>query len=161
MTDTAAPSLRRLDLATASEADRRALTDRASTATPDIRAKARAIVDAIREGGDAALREANARFGGGLTEPAEAPALAEVPFPSDEHGYTIRYHKGGLMLDAFRRHLGDEDFLSACRRFYEKIEGRSVGTDDFRAHWQAALDDDDLLTAWLDSPGRAPLSPAE
>ncbi len=75
MTDTAAPTLRRLDLATAGDAERRALTDRASTATPDIRAKARAIVDAVREGGDAALRDANARFGGGLVEPADAPAL--------------------------------------------------------------------------------------
>ena len=63
MTDTTAPTLRRLSLAEASEAERRALTDRASTATPDIRAKARAIVDAVRDGGDAALRDANARFG--------------------------------------------------------------------------------------------------
>ncbi|MFO7533626.1 MAG: histidinol dehydrogenase [Candidatus Limnocylindrales bacterium] len=75
MTDTSAPTLRRLRLADASEAQRRALTDRASTATPDIRAKARAIVDSIRAGGDAALRDANRRFGGGLTEPADAPAL--------------------------------------------------------------------------------------
>ncbi len=70
-----APSLRRLRLADATEAERRALTERASTATPDIRAKARVIVDSIRHGGDAALREANRRFGGGLTEPVDAPAL--------------------------------------------------------------------------------------
>ena len=75
MTDQVIPALRRLRLADASEAERRALTDRASTATPDIRAKARAIVDGVREGGDAALREANARFGGGLVEPAESPPL--------------------------------------------------------------------------------------
>ena len=75
MTDAPAPALRRLRLADASEAERRALTDRASTATPDIRAKARGIVDSVRTGGDAALRAANERFGGGLTEPAEAPAL--------------------------------------------------------------------------------------
>ena len=75
MTDTAAPTLRRLRLADATEAERRALTDRASTATPEVRARAREIVDAVREGGDAALREANARFGGGLKEPIEAPAL--------------------------------------------------------------------------------------
>ncbi len=75
MTDSTAPTLRRLRLADATDAERRALTDRASTATPDIRARARAIVDAVRTGGDAALREANARFGGGLTEPADAPAL--------------------------------------------------------------------------------------
>ncbi len=75
MTDTPAPTLRRLRLAEATEAERRALTDRASTATPDIRARARAIVDGIRAGGDAALRDANRHFGGGLTEPADAPAL--------------------------------------------------------------------------------------
>jgi histidinol dehydrogenase len=75
MTDTPTPRLRRLVLANASAAERRALTDRSSTATPDIRARAREIVDAVRTGGDAALRDANARFGGGLTEPADAPAL--------------------------------------------------------------------------------------
>lgn len=75
MTAPAAPTLRRVRLADLGEAERRALTDRASTATPDIRARARGIVDAVRAGGDAALREANARFGGGLTEPAEAAAL--------------------------------------------------------------------------------------
>jgi histidinol dehydrogenase len=75
MTDTPAPRLRRLRLASASEAERRALTDRSSTATPDIRARAREIVDAVRVGGDAALRDANARFGGGLTRPADVPAL--------------------------------------------------------------------------------------
>jgi histidinol dehydrogenase len=75
MTDLATPSLRRLQLAEASDAERRALTDRASTATPEVRSKARAIVDAVREGGDAALRDANARFGGGLVEPVDAPAL--------------------------------------------------------------------------------------
>jgi histidinol dehydrogenase len=79
MTDRPAPKLRRLRLADASEADRRALTDRSSTATPDIRAQARAIVESVRDGGDAALREANARFGGGLTEPADAPALRVPP----------------------------------------------------------------------------------
>jgi histidinol dehydrogenase len=75
MTDIAPPTLRRLRLADASEAERRALTVRASTATPDIRAQARTIVDGIREGGDTALRAANKRFGGGLVEPADAPAL--------------------------------------------------------------------------------------
>lgn len=79
MTKTTGPLLRRLRLDEASESERRALTDRASTATPDIRARARAIVDAVRDGGDAALREANARYGGGLLEPAAAPALRVPP----------------------------------------------------------------------------------
>ena len=79
MTAPVAPRLRRLRLADLDEPQRRALTDRASTATPDIRARARAIVEAVRDGGDAALRDANARFGGGLTEPADQPALAVDP----------------------------------------------------------------------------------
>jgi histidinol dehydrogenase len=75
MTDVLAPALRRVRLADLSATDRRALTDRAAAATPEIRSRARAIVEEVRVGGDAALRAANARFGGGLTEPAEAPAL--------------------------------------------------------------------------------------
>jgi len=69
-------ALRRVCLADLTRAERRAITGRSSTATPDIRAAARAIVEAVRDGGDAALRAANARYGGGLTEPADAPALA-------------------------------------------------------------------------------------
>jgi len=75
MTESPAPSLRRLRLADASDAQRRELTDRSSTATPEVRARAREIVDAVRRGGDAALRDANGRFGGGLREPADAPRL--------------------------------------------------------------------------------------
>jgi hypothetical protein len=93
--------------------------------------------------------------------PADAPALAVVPFRNDGPGYTIRYHKGALMLDAFRRRLGDDAFFRACRRFYERIEGRSVGTSDFRAHWRDVLGEEELLSAWLDSPGSVPVPPAE
>ena len=75
MTGPVAPTLKRLRLADASEHERRALTGRAATATADIRTRAREIVDAVRSGGDAALREANARYGGGLTEPSAAPRL--------------------------------------------------------------------------------------
>jgi histidinol dehydrogenase len=75
MTDRQTPMLRRLRLADASGPERRALTERASTATPEVRARAREIIDAVRRGGDTALREANARFGGGLTKPSDAPAL--------------------------------------------------------------------------------------
>jgi hypothetical protein len=91
---------------------------------------------------------------------ADAPALAVVPFSNDGPGYTIRYHKGALMLDSFRRRLGDGVFLGACRRFYEGIEGRSAGTPEFRAHWREVLGDDELLSAWLDSPGSVPVLPA-
>jgi hypothetical protein len=66
-----------------------------------------------------------------------------------------------VRLDPERGRLGDDAFLRACRRFYEKIEGRSVGTSEFRAHWREALGDEELLSAWLDSPGSAPVPPAE
>jgi histidinol dehydrogenase len=67
--------LRRVRLADLTADERRELVSRSTTATPDLRERARGIVEAVRAGGDAALREANARFGGGLLEPATAPAL--------------------------------------------------------------------------------------
>jgi len=93
--------------------------------------------------------------------PEYAPALAVVPFSNDGHGYTIRYQKGALMLDAFREHMGDAGFFSASRSFYEAIKDRSVGTEEFRAHWKEVLKNDDLLSTWLDSPGGMPVSPDE
>ncbi len=93
--------------------------------------------------------------------PDDAPAIALVPFDNSGHGYTIRYFKGALMLDAFRRHLGDEAFSRACRGFYEAIRGRKAGTADFRAYWAGVLGDDALLRAWLDSPGSLPLPPGD
>ncbi len=75
MTDALRVSLRRVRLADLTVTERLALTERASTATPDIRARARAIVRSVRDGGDAALRAANVRYGGGLLEPVGEPAL--------------------------------------------------------------------------------------
>jgi len=75
MTTADIPRLRRVRLADLTDAERNELTSRASTATPEVRDGARAIVDAVRGGGDAELRRLNARFGGGLAEPAEAPLL--------------------------------------------------------------------------------------
>jgi histidinol dehydrogenase len=69
------PLLRRVRLAGLSADERRGLTDRSATATPEVRERAREIVTAVRQGGDAELRRANARYGGGLTEPAGEPAL--------------------------------------------------------------------------------------
>ncbi|HKZ92787.1 MAG TPA: histidinol dehydrogenase [Candidatus Limnocylindrales bacterium] len=69
-------TLTRIRLAELNMSQRRTLTERVSTATADIRARARGIVEAVRDGGDAALREANARYGGGLREPADAPSLS-------------------------------------------------------------------------------------
>jgi hypothetical protein len=88
--------------------------------------------------------------------PADAPALALVPAFTGGDGYTIRYEKGALMLEAFRSHMGDNAFFDTGRRFYERFNGRSAGTDDFRAFWSAALKDDALPSSWLDSSGRDP-----
>ncbi|MCG6928128.1 MAG: hypothetical protein LJF30_22830 [Acidobacteria bacterium] len=93
--------------------------------------------------------------------PDDAPAIAEVPPDNSGHGYTIRYDKGALMLEAFRQHLGDEAFSRAFRGFYETIRGRKAGTADFRAYWKDALGDDALLGAWLDSPGSRPVPPGD
>jgi histidinol dehydrogenase len=79
MTDLLLPTLRRLRLSELSHDERRRLTDRATTATPEVRARARAIVEEVRSGGDEALRAANTRFGGGLLDPADAPALTVPP----------------------------------------------------------------------------------
>jgi histidinol dehydrogenase len=70
--------LRRVRLADLSPADRRALTQRGATAAADVRASARRIVAAIREGGDEALREANGRYGGGLAPRGDEPASLSV-----------------------------------------------------------------------------------
>lgn len=75
MSTPTSPVLRRLWLADLASGERRSLTERAATATPEVRDRARQIVAAVRQGGDAELRSANARFGGGLTEPADEPAL--------------------------------------------------------------------------------------
>jgi aminopeptidase N len=89
--------------------------------------------------------------------PEDAPAIAVVPNDNSGDGYTIRYDKGALMLEAFREHLGDEIFSRACRGFCEAIRGRKAGTADFRAYWSAVLGDDVLLGAWLDLPGSRPV----
>lgn len=75
MTNVDVPALRRVRLGELSARERTALTSRDSTATAAVRAKARDICEAVRAGGDAELRRFDARFGGGLTEPADAPAL--------------------------------------------------------------------------------------
>ena len=66
--------MRRVRLADLTDSERLALLDRAPVAGGTVRDGARAIVEAVRTGGDAALREANARFGGGLTGGPDRPA---------------------------------------------------------------------------------------
>jgi histidinol dehydrogenase len=75
--------LRRVRLAELTGSERTAIVDRAATATPELRAEVRAIVDAVRLGGDDALRDLGARLGGSLPSPAPgAPPPLAVP-PAD------------------------------------------------------------------------------
>jgi hypothetical protein len=91
--------------------------------------------------------------------PDDAPPLAEVPADNSGDGYTIRYFKGSLMLDALRTALGDEAFFALCREFYLAFRGRQIGTRELRGFWQPRLGEDAaLLDLWLDSPGAVPAS---
>ena len=68
--------LRSLRLADSTPAERDAIVDRSPLASAQLRTAVRAIVDEVHAGGDAALRAANARYGGGLAsadDPASAP----------------------------------------------------------------------------------------
>jgi histidinol dehydrogenase len=70
--------LRRVRLADWESTDRAAAIGRTATAPVEVRDRARAIVEAVRDGGDAALREANLRFGGGLATEDGAPAALRI-----------------------------------------------------------------------------------
>jgi histidinol dehydrogenase len=70
--------MRRVRLAHWASTDRAAAIGRTATAPAEVRDRARAIVDAVRDGGDAALREANLRFGGGLATEDGAPAALRI-----------------------------------------------------------------------------------
>ena len=104
-----ATRLRRVSLAALSVAERRALIERSSTATAEVRARARAIVEAVRDGGDAALRDANARFGGGLRVPSGEAALR---IPAEE----LRAARDRLPADL---RAGLEHMATNIRRFHE------------------------------------------
>lgn len=70
------PRLRRVVLADLSVSERRALVQRAATTSPELRDRVRAIVEQVRTGGNAAVRDLNQRFGGGL--PASAGRAAPL-----------------------------------------------------------------------------------
>ncbi len=86
----ASPSLRRIRLGELDVAAREAIVQRNATATPELRERVRVIVDAVARGGDAALREANRSFGGGLAADAQAPAALTLD------GATLRGARDGL-----------------------------------------------------------------
>jgi histidinol dehydrogenase len=74
-----APTLRRVRLGELTPSERAAIVRRATTTTPELRERVRAIVDQVRDGGDGALRDVNARFGGGLAPVGGEPARLRVP----------------------------------------------------------------------------------
>lgn len=59
----------RVRLSELGTAERRAIVDRSATTPLELRDRVRQIVEQVRTGGDAALRDLNARFGGGLPAP--------------------------------------------------------------------------------------------
>jgi len=87
--------------------------------------------------------------------PADAPALAKVPF--DGSGFVVRYYKGSLMLDSIRGTMGSDPFFAAAREFFLTNKGKSLGTEDFRKFWKQKLAGKaDLINVWLDSGGGMP-----
>jgi aminopeptidase N len=93
--------------------------------------------------------------------PVDAPSLATIPASNEGHGYSIRYYKGALMLDHFRRLMGDEAFFDAVHDFYHRNKDKRIGTEEFRAFWTEALDGNrEWSTKWLDSKGPSPVGPA-
>ena len=79
VTGLVAPRLRRVRLAELSAEERRAIVARASTATPDLRERVRAIVHQVRVGGDSAVRELNRTYGGGLPWEDWRPPSLHIP----------------------------------------------------------------------------------
>jgi histidinol dehydrogenase len=99
-------ALRRLDLAAAADpavaAEVRALVRRGAVPDPRVRDGARAILAAVKAGGDSAVRDANARFGGGLAGGSLLVSKARMEAARDELPPRIR---AGLeqMIENIRR----------------------------------------------------------
>lgn len=90
--------------------------------------------------------------------PPDAPALANVPFESNEVAFVVRYYKGSLMLDSLRQIMGDDKFFPACRSFFDTHKGKSIGTPEFRTFWKDRLGDHKaLVDTWLDARGGLPM----
>jgi histidinol dehydrogenase len=104
---TATVSLRRLDLANfdsdrAVTAEVRALFRRGAVPDPAVRERAREILAAVKRGGDAAVRDANSRFGGGRADRSLLVSRAELEAARDALRPRIR---AGLeqMIENIRR----------------------------------------------------------
>ncbi len=104
-----APRLRRVRLGDIGRAERNAIVRRATTSTPELRERVRAIIEEVRDGGDAALRDINARFGGGL--PAAVGQPARIRVPAEE----LQAARDALPRDLRR---GLEDMAANIERFH-------------------------------------------
>jgi len=71
--------MRRVRLAELSPAELDGILTRATTSTPELRERVRAIIESVRTGGDDALRDAGERFGGGLPRVGDGPAPLSIP----------------------------------------------------------------------------------
>ncbi|MCY7417095.1 MAG: histidinol dehydrogenase, partial [Chloroflexi bacterium] len=71
--------MRRVRWAELTAAELDSILTRATTVTPELRERVRAIIADVRAGGDAALRDAGARFGGGLPSVGDAPSRISIP----------------------------------------------------------------------------------
>jgi hypothetical protein len=87
--------------------------------------------------------------------PPDAPSLSSVGM-MEQGSFVVRYYKGSLMLDSFRRALGDAKFFQACREFFETYRDKPTGTEEFRSFWKSKLDQKGLVDSWLDSRGGLP-----
>lgn len=89
---------------------------------------------------------------------ADAPSLALVPREGGD--FVVRYYKSSLMLDDFRRTMGDEQFFQASRDFFQTYKNHPIGTVEFRAFWHSRLRDDSArVDLWLDTSGGIPVLP--
>ena len=63
----------------------------------------------------------------------------------------VVYNKSAVVLHMLRRLMGDEAFFRGVRRFYVASRFRKVGTDDFRAAFQAEtpVDLDRFFEQWM------------
>ena len=71
--------MRRVRLAELSPAELDGILTRATTSTPELRERVRAIIESVRTGGDDALRDAGQRFGGGLPRVGDGPVPLSIP----------------------------------------------------------------------------------
>ncbi len=78
MIDATIVALRRVRLSDLGPDERNAIVRRATTTSPELRESVRALVEQVRTGGDEALRQLNARLGGGLRTTDATPAPIRI-----------------------------------------------------------------------------------